>query len=43
MCSAASRALSGVAIPLEDVRYWSVLKQAPYATPELATKAALEG
>ena len=36
-------ALSGVPIPLEEVRYWSVLKQAPYATPDLATKAALEG
>ncbi len=36
-------ALSGAAIPLEEVRYWSVAKQQPYATPELATKAALEG
>jgi hypothetical protein len=36
-------ALSGAAIPLEEVRYWSVAKQQPYASPELATKAALEG
>lgn len=34
-------AISGTPILLEDLRYWSVAKQEPYATPELATKAAL--
>ncbi len=34
-------ALSGEPISLEHLRYWSVIKQEPYATPELATKAAL--
>lgn len=34
-------ASSGAPIPLEQLRYWSVAKQEPYATPELATKAAL--
>lgn len=34
-------ALSGVAIPLEALRYWSVARQEAYATPELATQAAL--
>ena len=34
-------AQSGVPIPLEQLRYWSVAKQEPYASPELATKAAL--
>jgi hypothetical protein len=36
-------ALSGVSISLEELRYWSVAKQEAYATPELATKAALNG
>ena len=36
-------AQSGQKIPLEDLRYWSVAKQEAYATPDLATKAALEG
>ncbi len=35
-------ALSGAAIPLENLRYWSVAKQQAYATPELSTRAALE-
>ncbi len=35
-------ARSGVAIPLDALRYWSVAKQEAYATPELATAAALE-
>lgn len=34
-------ASSGTLIPLEHLRYWSVAKQEPYATPELATKALL--
>lgn len=32
---------SGTAIPLEHLRYWSVARQEPYATAEIATKAAL--
>jgi hypothetical protein len=32
-------AISGVRITLEDLRYWSVARQEPYATPELATQA----
>lgn len=32
-------AASGVAIPLEDLRYWSVARQEAYATAELATRA----
>jgi len=35
-------ARSGAQIPLEALRYWSVAKQEAYATPELATQAALE-
>lgn len=34
-------ALSGAAIQLEHLRYWSVARQEAYATPELATRAAL--
>jgi hypothetical protein len=34
-------AVSGVPIPLDELRYWSVIKQQPYASPEIATKAAL--
>ena len=32
-------AISGVRITLEDLRYWSVERQEPYASPELATQA----
>jgi hypothetical protein len=32
---------SGAMIPLEHLRYWSVARQEAYATPEIATKAAL--
>ena len=32
-------AISGVRITLEDLRYWSVARQEPYASPELATQA----
>jgi hypothetical protein len=34
-------AISGAQIPLESLRYWSVALQQPYASPELATRAAL--
>jgi len=32
-------AISGVQIPLDQLKYWSVERQEPYATPE----AALQG
>ena len=32
-------AVSGARIQLDDLRYWSVARQEPYATPELATQA----
>jgi len=32
-------AVSGARITLEDLRYWSVTRQEPYASPELATRA----
>ena len=32
-------AVSGENIPLDSLRYWSVAKQEPYATAEIATKA----
>ena len=35
-------AMSGVAIPLEELRYWSVDRQEPYASAELSTRRALE-
>lgn len=31
-------AMSGVQIPLEDLRYWSPVYQEPYATAQLATE-----
>jgi len=34
-------AVSGAAIELEVLRYWSVVRQEPYATPELATQRLL--
>jgi hypothetical protein len=34
-------AVSGEPISLEALRYWSVARQEAYATPEIATKAAL--
>jgi hypothetical protein len=34
-------AVSGEAIALESLRYWSVARQEAYATPDIATKAAL--
>ncbi len=35
-------AVSGAHIPLEELIYWSVDLQEPYASPELATRRALE-
>jgi hypothetical protein len=32
-------AVTGVAIPLDELRYWSVDRQEPYATPAAATRA----
>ncbi|MGH6616197.1 DUF2093 domain-containing protein [Sphingomonas sp.] len=32
-------AVSGARIPLEDLRYWSVVAQEAYATAEIATEA----
>jgi hypothetical protein len=37
-----SCAVSGVPITLDQLRYWSVLKQEAYASPEIATRAALQ-
>lgn len=34
-------AVSGVPIPLDQLRYWSVARQEPYATADIATKAAI--
>lgn len=31
---------SGLSVPLEDLRYWSVARQEAYATAQLATEAA---
>ena len=36
-------AVSGVPVPLEELRYWSVDRQEAYASAELSTKRALEG
>ena len=34
-------AVSGEAIPLEALRYWSVARQEPYASADLATRRLL--
>lgn len=34
-------AVTGQVIPLEELRYWSVAKQEPYASAEISTRAAL--
>ncbi|MET0179866.1 MAG: DUF2093 domain-containing protein [Novosphingobium sp.] len=34
-------AVSGAPIPLDMLRYWSVERQEPYASAELATRRAL--
>ena len=36
-----SCAVSGVPVPLEELRYWSVERQEPYASAELSTRRAL--
>ncbi|MBF6603918.1 MAG: DUF2093 domain-containing protein [Sphingorhabdus sp.] len=36
-------AVSGEQIALEDLRYWSVEKQEPYATADISAKAHLAG
>lgn len=35
-------AVSGAPIMLEQLRYWSVAKQEPYASADIATRAALD-
>ncbi len=35
-------AVSGTSIALEELRYWSVDRQEPYASPEIATRRALD-
>ena len=35
-------AQSGAIIPLDELRYWSVARQEPYAGPVEATKALLD-
>jgi hypothetical protein len=34
-------AVTGQTIPLEELRYWSVVRQEPYASAEISTRAAL--
>jgi hypothetical protein len=34
-------AVTGQAITLGELRYWSVIKQEPYASAEVSTRAAL--
>jgi len=34
-------AVTGEAIALEELRYWSVDRQEPYASPEIATRRLL--
>ncbi|HSG57656.1 MAG TPA: DUF2093 domain-containing protein [Paracoccaceae bacterium] len=35
-------AVTGVAVDLEELRYWSVERQEPYASAEISTQRALE-
>ena len=35
-------AVTGEPIPLEQLRYWSVDRQEAYASPEIATRMALD-
>jgi hypothetical protein len=35
-------AVTGAAIPLPELRYWSVDRQEPYASAEIATRRFLE-
>ncbi|MBC2776130.1 DUF2093 domain-containing protein [Parasphingopyxis marina] len=32
-------AITGQAIPLDELRYWSVVRQEPYATAEISVQA----
>jgi hypothetical protein len=34
-------AVTGKAIPLEELRYWSVIKQEPYVSAEASARATL--
>jgi hypothetical protein len=34
-------AVTGQPIPLDELRYWSVLRQEPYASADISTRAAL--
>ena len=34
-------AVTGQVVPLDELRYWSVVKQEPYASAEISTRAAL--
>ncbi|MCT2557931.1 DUF2093 domain-containing protein [Tsuneonella sp. YG55] len=36
-------AASGVPVPLEELRYWSVERQEAYASAELATRRLISG
>src|SRR5262249_21575483 len=36
-------AVTGVAIPLEELKYWSVERQEPYASPDAVLKALYPG
>lgn len=36
-------AVTGEPVDLEELRYWSVDRQEPYASCEIATRRALEG
>ena len=36
-------AVSGVSIPLDELRYWSVDRQQPYASAELSLSAEQDG
>ncbi|MEW4449406.1 DUF2093 domain-containing protein [Qipengyuania sp. JC766] len=36
-------AVTGEAIPLEELRYWDVERQEPYASAEIATKRLTDG
>lgn len=35
-------AVSGERIPIDELRYWSVARQEPYASAEIATRALSE-
>lgn len=34
-------AVTGAVIPLDELRYWSVVRQEPYASAEISTRATL--